>query len=77
MNTELKRETQGRTRLILTKLDSPRRRADKKLAHYVIDVHYLSPSGGVQGNDYGLFTRSEVKDVIDSDKSLFDITELN
>lgn len=75
MTNELKRETKGRTRLILSKLDSRRRRADGKWVAYAVDVHYLSESGGVQGNDYGLFTLREIAPALKG-ASLFDTVEL-
>lgn len=73
---EIQQETKGRTRLVLHKLSDPRRRADKKLASYAIDVHYLSLSGGVQGSDYGLFTKKEIAGVLSGKQSLFDAVEL-
>jgi hypothetical protein len=75
MATELKRETKDRTRLVLSKLDNPRKRADGKRANYAIDVHYLSATGGVLGNDYGLFTAKEIAPIL-AGQSMFDVCDL-
>ena len=62
---------QDNNELTLFRLDSPRKRLDKKSADFMLEWKWRNASGGVQGDDYTLFTTAEAKPMI-SASSLFD-----
>jgi hypothetical protein len=66
----------GNNELTLYKLESGRKRLDKKTGTYMLEYIWRNPkTGGVQGSDYTIFTAKEAKPMIAAD-SLFDHVNL-